>query len=161
MLASAVFFWQVVLAIHVVFVVAALGALVAFPVISLAAERLDRGSVPLLHRVRRVLGRSLINPGLLVVVIAGIYLASDLHTWHEFYVQWGLGVIIVLGALEGVFVIRQSGRLAELAQRDIDAASGGEIKWSPDYVAARGRADQVNALMAVLVIVTVFLMVIQ
>jgi len=158
---AAVFFWQIVLAIHVVFVVAALGALVAYPVIALAAERLDRGSVPLLHRVRQVLGRSLINPGLLVVVAAGFYLAADLHTWHDFYVQWGIAAVIVLGALEGAFVTRQSGRLAELAQHDIDAASDGEVKWSPDYVAARGRADQINALMAVLVIVTVFLMVIQ
>jgi hypothetical protein len=161
MLVPAVFFWQIVLGIHVVFVVAALGALVAYPVIALAAERLDRNSVPLFHRVRQVLGRSLINPGLLVVVLAGIYLATDLHTWHDFYTQWGLGVVIVLGALEGAFVTRQSGRLAELAQSDIDAAAGGEIKWSSDYVSARGRADQVNALMAVLVIVTVFLMVIQ
>jgi len=161
MLAPAVFFWQVVLAIHVVFVVAALGALVAYPVISLAAERLDRSSVPLLHRVRQVLGRSLINPGLLVVVIAGIYLAADLHTWHEFYVQWGIAVVIVLGALEGAYVTRQSGRLAELAQRDIEAAAGAEVKWSSEYVGARGRADQVNTLMAVLVVVTVFLMVVQ
>jgi hypothetical protein len=161
MLVPAVFFWQVVLAIHVVFVVAALGALVAYPVIALAAERLDRGSVALLHRVRQVLGRSLINPGLLVVVIAGFYLAADLHTWHDFYVQWGIGVVIVLGALEGAFVTRQSGHLAVLAQHDIDAAGGGEIKWSSDYVSARGRADQVSAAMAVLVIVTVFIMVVQ
>jgi nitrogen fixation/metabolism regulation signal transduction histidine kinase len=161
MLIPAVFFWQIVLGIHVVFVVATLGVLVAYPVIALAAERLDRSSVPLLHRVRQLLGRSLINPGLLVVVIAGFYLAADLHTWHDFYVQWGIGVVIVLGALEGAFVTRQSGRLAKLAQHDLDAAAGGEIKWSSDYVAARSRADQVNALMAVLVIVTVFLMVIQ
>jgi hypothetical protein len=161
MLTPAVFFWQIVLAIHVVFVVAAFGVVVAYPVIALAAERLDRSSVPLLHRVRQVVGRSMINPGLLVVAIAGIYLAADLKTFHDFYVQWGIGVIIVLGALEGAFVTRQSGRLAELAQHDIDAAAGGEVKWSSEYVTARGRADQVNAVMAVLVIVTVFLMVVQ
>jgi len=161
MLAPAVFFWQIVLAIHVVFVVAAFGALVAYPVIALAAERLDRSSVPLLHRVRQVLGRSMINPGLVVVAIAGIYLAADLKTFHDFYVQWGIAVIVILGALEGAFVSRQSGRLAELAEHDIKAAEGGEVKWSSEYVTARGRADQVNALMAVLVIVTVFLMVVQ
>ena len=160
-LVPAVFFWQVVLAIHVVFVVAALGAIVVYPVVALAAERLDRSSVPLLHRVRRVLGRSLINPGLLVVAAAGVYLAADLHTWHDFYVQWGIGVVIVLGALEGAFVSRQAGQLSELAQRDIDSGSGADVKWSSDYVAARGRADQVNALMAGLVLVTVFLMVVQ
>jgi hypothetical protein len=161
MLVPAVFFWQVVLAIHVIIVVAAFGAVVAYPLIAIAAERLDRRSAPLLHGVRAVIGRSLVNPGLLVVLAAGIYLASDLHQWHEFYVQWGVAVIVVLGGLEGGFVIRQSGKLAELAQRDIDAAGGGELTWSPEYVSARGRSDQINVVMAVLVLVTVFFMVVQ
>ncbi len=69
--------------------------------------------------------------------------------------------MIVIGAVEGVYVIRESGRLADLAQRDIDAAGGGEIKWSEQYVSARGRADQVNVLLAVIVVVTVFLMVVR
>jgi hypothetical protein len=161
MLVPAVFFWQVVLAIHVIFVVAAFGAVVSYPVIVLAAERLDLRSAPLLHRVRALLGRSLVNPGLLVVLAAGIYLASDLHQWHQFYVQWGIAVIVILGGLEGGFVIRQSAKLAELAQRDIDAAGGGEPTWSPEYVSARGRSDQINVAMAVLVLVTVFFMVVQ
>ncbi len=70
MLVPAVLFSQVVLAIHVVFVVAAFGALVSYPVIAMAAERLDRRSVPLLHRTRKVVGRSLVNPGMLIVVVA-------------------------------------------------------------------------------------------
>jgi hypothetical protein len=161
MLVTAVFFWQVVLAVHIIVVVASFGVLVAYPLIAVAAERLDRSSVPLLHRVRIVIGRSLVNPGLLVVLVAGIYLASHLHQWHEFYVQWGIAVIVVLGGLEGAFVIRQSKKLAELAERDIAASGGGEIKWSTDYVSARGRSDQVTAAMALLVIVTIFLMVVQ
>jgi len=161
MLVPAVFFWQVVLAIHVIIVVAAFGVVVAYPVLTIAAERLDRRSAPLLHRLRVVIGRSLVNPGLLVVLAAGIYLASDLHQWHEFYVQWGIAVIVVLGGLEGAFVIRQSGKLADLAQRDIDASGDAEPTWSPEYVSARGRSDQINAVMAVLVLVTVFFMVVQ
>lgn len=161
MLVPAVFFWQVVLAIHVIFVVAAFGAIVAYPFISMAAERLDPRSVPVLHRVRVILGRSLVNPGLLIVVIAGVYLTAKLHQWHQFYVQWGIGAVVVLGALEGSYVIRQSGKLADLAQRDIDASPAGDVNWSTDYVAARGRADQVGFLMALLVVATVFFMVVQ
>jgi hypothetical protein len=154
MLVPAVFFWQVVLAIHVIFVV-------AYPVIAIAADRLDRRSAPLLHRVRALIGRSLVNPGLLVVLAAGIYLASDLHQWHVFYVQWGIAAIVILAGVEGGFVIRQSAKLADLAQRDIDAAAGGEPAWSPEYESARGRSDQINAAMAVLVLVTCFFMVVQ
>ncbi len=161
MLVTAVFFWQVVLAVHIIVVVASFGVLVAYPLIAVAAERLDRSSAPLLHRVRMVVGRSLVNPGLVVVLAAGIYLAADLHQWHEFYVQWGIAAIVVLGGLEGGVVIRQSKKLAELAERDVAASSATEINWSAEYVAARARADQVNALMALIVLVTIFLMVVQ
>ena len=161
MLAPAVLFSQVVVAIHVMFVVAAFGALIAYPVTLIAAERLDRRSVPLLHRVRKILGRSLVNPGMLIVVIAGVYLAFDLHEWSQFFVQWGLGAVIVIGALEGSYVIRHADQLADLAQRDVDAAGGGQVQWSQEYLDARTRADQINALLAVIVLVTVFLMVVQ
>ena len=45
MLLTAVFFWQVVLAVHVIVVVAAFGVLVSYPLIAVAAERLDRNAV--------------------------------------------------------------------------------------------------------------------
>ena len=162
MLVPAIFFWQIALAVHVVFVVAAFGLVLVYPFIVVAVEQFDRRSIPVVLRVRQLLSRSLVNPGLLLVVAAGAYLASEQHQWHEFYVEWGIAAVIVIGALEGAFVARQSGRLAELAERDIRvAAASGEVTWSEDYLAARGRADQVNALLAVLVVVTIFLMVVQ
>ena len=120
MLVPAVFFWQIVLAVHVVFVVAAFGLLLSYPLITIAAERIDRRSLPVVLRVRMLLGRSLVNPGLLLVVIGGVYLASQQHQWHEFYVRWGIAAALVIGGLEGAFVIRQSATLAELAERDIE-----------------------------------------
>jgi hypothetical protein len=161
-LVPAVYFWQIALAVHIVFVVAAFGLVLVYPFIVIAVERFDRRSIPVLLRARQLLGRSLVNPGLLIVVAAGVYLASEQHQWHEFYVEWGIGAVLVIGALEGAFVVRQSGRLADLAERDITASAGnGQVTWSDDYLAARGRADQVNALLAMLVVVTIFLMVVQ
>lgn len=162
MLAPAVFFWQIALAVHIVFVVAAFGLLLAYPFILIAVERFDRRALPVLLRVRQLLGRSLVNPGLLIVVIAGVYLAAHAHQWNQFYVQWGIGAVLVIGALEGSFVIRLSGKLADLAERDISASAGAaEVTWSTEYLVARTRADQVNAVLAMLVVVTIFLMVVQ
>ncbi|HET9123559.1 MAG TPA: hypothetical protein VFN65_01590 [Solirubrobacteraceae bacterium] len=162
MLISAVYLWQVVLAIHVVFVVAAFGLLLVHPFIVLAAERHDRRAVPAVLRARRLLGRSLVNPGLFMVVIAGVYLAAYEHQWSRFYVQWGIAAALVIGGLEGAVVIRQLGRLADLAERDIAAsAPGAEVTWSGEYLTARGRAEQVSALLGVIVVVTVFLMVVK
>jgi uncharacterized membrane protein len=162
MLAPAVFFWQIALAVHIIFVVAAFGLLLAYPFIVVAVERFDRRSVPVLLRVRQLLGRSLVNPGLVIVVLAGVYLAAHEHQWGQFYVQWGIGAVLVIGALEGAFVVRQSGKLAQLAERDIARSPAAEeVTWSEDYLEARTRADQVNALLAMLVVVTIFLMVVQ
>ncbi len=155
------FFWQVALAVHVLFVVLAFGLLLVYPFMVVATERIEPRFLPTLMRMRQFLGRTLVNPGLVVVVAAGVYLAADLHQWQDFYVQWGIGAVIVIAGLEGSFVIRRSGKLAELAQRDIAAAGEGEIAWSREYLTARGRADQVNALLAMIVVVTIFLMVVR
>ena len=161
LLVPAVVFWQIILAVHVVFVVAAFGLLLVYPLITIAAERLDRRSLPVILRVRMLLGRSLVNPGLLIVVISGVYLAADQHQWHDFYVWWGIAAALVMGGVEGALVTRQSATLAELAERDVGLFGEADGSWSSDYLAVRSRADQVNALLAVIVVVTTFLMVVQ
>ena len=81
--------------------------------------RYSRGNNPACRpRAERAVGQRLITPGLGVVLLAGIYLASKLHAWSAFYVQWGLGVAIVLGALGGMFFAPTEKRLAELADTD-------------------------------------------
>jgi hypothetical protein len=161
MLVDAVTFPTVALAVHILFVVAAFGVVIGYPVIAVAAERVDRRAMPVLHRVRVIMARSLVNPGLLVVVIAGVYLASHLHQWSHFYVQWGIAAVVVIGGLEGSFVIPHERRLAELASRDIQRAGGGEVEWSVDYVAARNRAKLVSWAMALLVAATIVVMTVR
>jgi len=93
------------------------------------------------------------------VLLAGIYLASKEHQWSHFYVQWGLGVALVLGALGGVFFAPNERRAAELAERDIAAsAESADIAFSPEYMAVYRRISIVGALTSLLVLVTVLLM---
>ena len=65
------------------------------------------------------------NPGLLVVLLAGIYLASKGHHWSEFFVQWGLGAVVVIGAVVGAVMIPTAKRAEAIAARDRGAAGGG------------------------------------
>jgi hypothetical protein len=162
-LAPAVLFWQFVLAVHILAVVVAFGPIFAYPLFILATERIDRRATPFVHRLQQSIGRRLVNPGLLVLLAAGIYLASDLHEWKYFFVQWAIPAVVVLGGLEGGFMIRQEGRLAELAERDIAAAAAGsgEVSWSPEYLALRTRAGMVGSAMVALVVVTIYLMTVQ
>jgi hypothetical protein len=158
MLVNAVLFWQVILAVHIVAVVIAFGFVIAYPFITLGAERADHRALPALHRTRQQLGRVLVNPGLALVLISGIYLASDLHEWKQFFTQWGLAMVVVLGGLEGAVVMRQEGKLAELADAQVAVSGGATGTLSDEYVRTRTRADLVSRLMALLVIITIYLM---
>jgi hypothetical protein len=163
-LVTAASFPDVVLAIHILGVVVGFGFVFAFPVLFAAAVRTDPGVIPWLLRARQRVGRYVVNPGLLVVVLAGIYLASDEHQWGNFYVGWGLIAAVVLGALEGSFIVRAAGRLAELAERDLASTAvpaGGQrtsATWSPEYAAALRRFSRAGNVMALFVVVTVFFM---
>jgi uncharacterized membrane protein len=156
-----------VLAIHILAVVIGFGSVFAYPVLFAAAARHEPSVVPWLLRTRQRLGRYLVNPGLLVVVIAGIYLASKLDQWSKFYVGWGIIAAVVLGALEGSYIVRPAGRLATLAERDLAATAvpaGGRrtsATWSPEYAAGIRRFTLIGNAMALIVVLTVFFMSIQ
>jgi hypothetical protein len=160
-LVSAVAFWQVVLAIHIAAVVIAFGVTFAYPVFIVVGGKMDPRGLPWFHRMQLQVARRLINPGLAVVLIAGIYLASKLSMWHFFYVQWGVAVVVVLGGLEGAFMIKQERKLADLAEHDIAAAGDGPVQLGAEYEALAKRVGTVGAAMSVLVLVTVYLMSVQ
>ena len=167
MLVTAVSFPQVVLAVHILAVVVGFGSIFAYPMLFAAAARHDPGVTPWLLRSRQRVGRYLVNPGLLVVVIAGIYLASKLDQWSNFYVGWGIVAAIVLGALEGSYIIRPAGRLATLAEHDLAATAipaGGQrtsATWSAEYAAGIRRFTLVGHAMALIVFLTVLFMSLQ
>jgi hypothetical protein len=162
--APAVAFADVVLAVHILAVVIGFGVVFAYPLLLTAAARMDPSVMPWLLRARQRLGRVLINPGLLVLLLAGIYLATDEHQWSFFYVQWGIAAVIAIGAIEGSFLIPRSGRLAGLAERDLAAAAvpaGGQrttAMWSPEYVSAFRALSIASGLLQLIVVVTVVLM---
>jgi uncharacterized membrane protein len=160
MLAPAAAFSDWIVAVHIVAVVVAFGALFAYPVIFLVLDKQDRRAAPAVHRVQLAISRRIINPGLLVVVLAGVYLASDLHDWKKFFVQWGLGVAIVLGGLEGGFMISRTKRLLLLAERDVAAAGAGEVAWGEEYLGLVRQVGGVGAIMGLLVVATIFVMVV-
>src|SRR5437899_9684799 len=103
-------------------VVIAFGVTFAYPIIFAVGARRDPRSLALLHRVEYTIERWLINPGLLVVILAGIYLASDGHHWSEFFVQWGLAASVVIGALVGSVMIPTAKRAESAVERAIAEA---------------------------------------
>jgi hypothetical protein len=157
-------FSDFVLALHVLGAIAGFGVVFAYPLIQAFAARTNPELTPWLLHARRRLGRYLVNPGLTVVVLAGIYLASDEHRWSQFFVQWGLGAAVVIGALEGSLIIPRAERAARAAERDLAASevpAGGtrtSAQWAPDTLAAFRQLSLAGWAIQAIVVVTVFLM---
>jgi hypothetical protein len=147
-------FYQVVLAVHIMAVVVAFGGLFAYPLATAAGRRIDPRGLPLLHRWQRLVIQRLFNPGLLVVLLAGIYLAADADVFAKLYVQWGFIAVIVLGGLAGGYLAPRQAQLADLAERDL--AAGGSL--SAEYEALSPQVNSVAALASVLVLATIFVM---
>jgi uncharacterized membrane protein len=151
----AVQFTRVVVALHVMAVVAGLGVMFAYPVVMPWLRRNHPKVMPAVHDAQDVLARRLISPGLLVILVAGIYLASKEHVWSEVWVSVPLVILIVLGGLGGAFISPRERKLAELARRDLQA--GGDL--GAEYDALLARVLRVDALAAFLVLVAIFFMV--
>jgi hypothetical protein len=153
--------YDVVLAIHIIAVVVAFGVTFAYPVMFAAAARAYPGSLPALHRIEYTTERWMVNPGLLVMLIAGIYLASKGHHWSEFFVQWGLAAVVVIGAVLGAVMIPSAKRAEAVAANDLAAAGEGASEPSEEYRAIVRRLTTVGSLLSLLVLVTILFMVIK
>ncbi len=162
--AGSVTFDEVILALHIISVMVAFGVLFAYPLFMLLGARLDPAAMPWFHQMQLSVSRRLIAPGLVLVVIFGVILASEYHAWHAFYVQWGVGVSIVIGGLEGMLMIPRSGRLAEIARRDTGSAvpaAGGAMRvgaLSAEYRTVQRQVLLGSSVISLLVLVTIFLM---
>jgi Predicted integral membrane protein (DUF2269) len=150
--------YEVILAIHIMAVVVAFGVTFAYPIMFTVAARQDPRGLPLVHRIEYTVERMLINPGLLLVLLAGIYLASKGHYWSDFFVQWGLAAVIVIGALVGAVMIPTAKRAELAAARDVAAAGDGEIVLGEEYRALVRRLTVVGTLLSVIVLVTILFM---
>ncbi len=153
--------YEIVLAVHIMAVMIAFGATFAYPVLLGVVGRADSRALPALYRAIHAISVRVIGPGLAVVVIAGVYLASDQHLWSGFFVQWGLGVAVVIGAIEGMFLSPNEKRLIAVAERDVVAAGEGTVAFSAEHDALVRRIGAVGALMDLLVILTILFMVLN
>lgn len=156
--------YDVVLAIHIMAVVATFGVVFAYPIMFRVAAKADPRSLPLIHRIETTLERTLVNGGLVLVVAAGIFLATDGKHWSELFVQWGLGATLVIGGVVGAVTIPASKRAQQLAERDLASGAAdreGEHRWSEEYLAMSRRLKLMGTFLSLLVLATIFVMAVK
>ena len=99
------------------------------------------------------------TPAATVVLLAGLYMASDRWDFSQSWISTGIVIVVVLLGLGGAYFSPRERRLAELAERDIAASGGGEIAFSEEYERLSRQVAIAGAVTYVLVIAAVWVMV--
>lgn len=158
---AGVAFYDIVLAVHIMAVVFAFGATLAYPVLLGTIGKADSRALPALYKALHAISIKVIMPGLTVVLICGIYMASDAKLWSEFFVQWGIGAVIVIGAVEGMFLSPNEKKLVEVADRDLAASGDGPFVPSAEHDSLVKRIGAIGASMDLIVFLTILFMAIK
>ncbi len=150
--------YYVVKSIHTMSVIATFGVAFLYPLVFTITVRHDPRSLPAMHRIEYTIERLLILPGLMVVVLTGVDATGLARHWGKFFVQWGLGAVVVLGVVVAYVMIPTAERAAALAERDLASSPEGTIELSDEYRLLARRLLVVATLLCALVLVTTLFM---
>jgi uncharacterized membrane protein len=144
---ASVTFYSVVVWVHVLAVVVAFGGVFAYPLLRASLGR--AGALPVFHSTQVLIWSRVVTPAMVVVLVAGVYLASDADAWSEAWVSGGLVGLILLFAIAGMATgwERRAAQLAEAADPAYDALA----------TRLRGAAGAAMGL----VVIVLFLMVVK
>jgi len=149
--------FSIALFIHVLAVVLAFGPTFGYGFFVAIAEREPR-SVPAVMRGILKIDRILVTPGMLVVLIAGIYMLGDAHiSAGESWVSVGILAIVVLLGLAHGFFRPNTEKALELAERDLKAGD----TLGAEYAAVSKKLETGGKVAGLIVAVTIFFMVVQ
>lgn len=148
--------YKVVLFLHVLAVVLAFGPTFGYAFFFSVAPQYPRAVPAIMAGVQKC-DRYLVNPGMVVLLLAGIGLlsASD-GAWDtsDAFVAVGFVAIIALFGLQHGFFQPQTRKAKELAERDLETGD----TLSPEFEAVSQRIGQVGGLAGIIVVVTIFFM---
>jgi uncharacterized membrane protein len=144
--------------IHVLAVVLTFGPTFAYGIFIGVAERTAPASVPTVLRGIQTTDRYLVRPGLIVVLLAGIYLLIDGHiSAGESWVSVGfVAIVILFGMVHGFFKPNVE-RALELAERDLAASD----TLGDEYAAVSKKLENGGKIAGLIVAITIFFMVVQ
>jgi uncharacterized membrane protein len=149
--------YSVGLFIHILAVVLAFGPTFGYGILFSVLAKYPRSTPAMLEAVRKV-DNYLVNPGMIVVLLAGIYLMSD-GGWEDsesFIVVGFLAIFVLFGLHHAVF--KPQGRKAqEIAERDLEQGD----TLSPEFEAISRRLGMLGSLAGLIVVVTIFFMTVK
>ena len=123
----AVVFYDVVKWLHITAVVAAFGPLFAYPVLLAVAVKVPVGQRALLHRAQIEVSKKITGPVIGVILLAGVYLATDRELWSEVYVSASFVLLLIIAGLGATILRRNEERLVELADAGDEGGYAGVL----------------------------------
>ena len=124
----AVQFYDVVLWVHITAVVAAFGALFAYPVFLAVNARAPLAERAGFHRMQIALSKRVTGPVIGVILLAGVYLATDRDLWSEPWVSISLVMLFVIAGLGATVLRRSEERLVASAESSDETAYGAALR---------------------------------
>ncbi|MEX2253331.1 MAG: DUF2269 family protein [Thermoleophilaceae bacterium] len=154
--------YEVSIFVHITAVVVGFGATFAESVMFPVAINLDPRHLPYVHRLQMAINKYMATPGLVLVLLTGIYqIEEGGFSFGDAWISASLVIVIVLGGLIGGYFIPSDRKLGPMVEREIAAAGAGEVTLSDEYQRKAKMQGAVGALAGVLVIVAIFLMVVK
>jgi uncharacterized membrane protein len=146
--------YKVGVVLHILAVVIAFGPTFGYAFFMSVTQRYPKAAPAILEGVQRC-DRYLVNPGMVVLLLAGLYLLSD-GPWEagDAFISVGFLAIIVLFGLQHAFFQPQVRKAKAFAERDLEAGD----TLGDEFLAVSQRLGQVGSLAGLIVVVTVFFM---
>ena len=144
----AVAFYDVVLWVHITSVIAAFGALFAYPVFLAVNAKAPIAQRANFHRLQIAFSKRVTGPVIGVVLLAGVYLASDHHLWSHTWVVVPFVLLLAIAGL-GATVLRQG-------EKQLIASS--EAEDEAGYATTLATVRMWTLLTIALIVVAVFFM---
>ena len=146
--------YKFALFLHILAVVLAFGPTFGYGFFFSVAPQHPRATPAILAGIQKV-DRYLVNPGMIVLLLAGIYLLAD-GPWKgsDAFISIGFLAIIVLFGLQHGFFGPKVREAKALAERDLQ--SGDTL--SAEFEELSARIGKVGTLAGLIVVVTIFFM---
>ena len=149
--------YSVGLFIHTLAVVVAFGPTFAYGIIFSVLPRHPRSAPAFFTAIRKV-DTYLVDPGMILVLLAGIYLLIE-GPWEssEAFITIGFAAIIVLFGLQHAYLRPQGRKAQAIAERDLERGDS----FSEEFEAITRRFSLIGPLVGLIIVVTIFFMVVK
>jgi hypothetical protein len=149
--------YSVGLFIHILAVVLTLGPTFGYGFLFSVLPKYPRAAPGLIGGIQKI-DRYLITPGMLVILLAGIYLLVE-GPWEssEAFITVGFVAIVALLGLQHGFFRPQEAKAKEIAERDLKAGH----TLSAEFEEVSRRLGTVGPIAGLIVVMTIFFMTVK